>query len=279
MAGRKPGVPGRKRGEWAQILERGAKIVESYDIPVTLRQLFYRLVSEGQIRNTRSDYGQLSARTAEARRLRDFPDLFDGTRTIDRIESYSDPGDALRQLAERYALDRTEGQGYELVIAGEKATLSGLLWQWFGDLGVPVTALRGYDSQTHVDDMADLAKNGRAVRVIYAGDFDASGEDLTRDFVERSGLELTRIAVLPEHIERFNLPPALGKSTDTRAAGFEARHGRLVQVEVEALPPNVLRDLYLEEFNRWWDPTAYASVLEREAADRNRLVQIAAAAK
>jgi hypothetical protein len=36
----------------------------------------------------------------------------------------------------------------------------------------------------------------------------------------------------------------VGKATDSRAAAFKARHGRLVQVELEALAPDDLRQLF-----------------------------------
>ena len=77
-------------------------------------------------------------------------------------------------------------------------------------------------------------------------------------------LYVERVAVLPVQIESLGLPPMMGKRTDSRAASFTATHGRLVQVEVEAIPPNVLQRLYEEAFHRFWDMAAYEAVLERE---------------
>jgi hypothetical protein len=34
------------RKSWPPIVERAAQVVDEYETPVTLRQLFYRLVSE-----------------------------------------------------------------------------------------------------------------------------------------------------------------------------------------------------------------------------------------
>ncbi len=56
------------RLNWQLILVDAAAIVESYDPPVTLRQLFYRLVAAGVIPNTSTAYKTLSSRTAAARR-------------------------------------------------------------------------------------------------------------------------------------------------------------------------------------------------------------------
>ena len=53
---------------WPEVVAHAAEIVNSYDTTVTLRQLYYRLVSELLIPNVDSSYKTLSSRTAEARR-------------------------------------------------------------------------------------------------------------------------------------------------------------------------------------------------------------------
>ena len=46
-----------------------------------------------------------------------------------------------------------------------------------------------------------------------------------------------------------------------------ARHGELVQVELDALPPAVLRDLFETALVEFWDESAYQRSLDREKAD------------
>ena len=53
----------RTAAKWDTPLAHAVAIVESYDTRVTLRQLFYRLVSDGSLRNTQAEYKQLSAKT------------------------------------------------------------------------------------------------------------------------------------------------------------------------------------------------------------------------
>ena len=60
----------------------------------------------------------------------------------------------------------------------------------------------------------------------------------------------------------------MGKATDSRAAGFVKRHGELVQVELDALPPDTLRRLYAEALAPFWDDAAYQLAVEREDDDR-----------
>ena len=66
--------------------------MESYATSVTLRQLFYRLVSAQVIPNSQVAYKRLSALTAEARRDGTFPALIDRGRTIHEYQCSPAPG-------------------------------------------------------------------------------------------------------------------------------------------------------------------------------------------
>ena len=266
---------------WPAILEHAARIVSGYDTGVTLRQLFYRLVSDGTLRNTRSDYSQLSRQTAKARRQGDFPALVDRTREIHRPAVWNGPSDALASLASQYRRDRTEGQEWAVLLGVEKDGLTSLLSRWFTRYGVPVLALRGYGSQSYVDDVrADVEADGRPAVLLYSGDLDPSGEDIERDFIRRAGCfaHVERVALTWEQVERHGLPPQMGKATDSRAASFVERHGALVQVELDALPPDVLRQLYADALGRFVDLSTWRESVERERAERERLEAIAARA-
>ncbi len=56
-----------------------------------------------------------------------------------------------------------------------------------------------------------------------------------------------------------------------RLKPFVKRHGRLVQVELDALPPDVLRGLYTDAIAEFWDPLAYDTATDREETDRRTL--------
>lgn len=257
--------------DWSAILVAAKTIIEQYDTPVTLRQLFYRLVAAQVLRNLPNDYQALSRFTAEARRTDGFPSLLDQTREIYRYETFTSPQVALRWLSEIYRRDRTEGQAVALYLGVEKHGLVQQLRTWFGDLGVPIVALGGYPSQTYVDDIvADVQVQSRPAALLYAGDFDPSGEDIVRDFTARVGCfaDVQRVALSADQIEQYDLPPQPGKATDSRAAGFVARHGALVQVELDALPPEVLRALFEGAIAEYWDGATYHAVLAREKAER-----------
>ena len=248
---------------------------QDFDTGVTLRQLFYRLVSYLLIPNTKSAYTVLSSRTAEARREGNFPAFIDNTREIDRPWSFGGPEEATDWLVRAYRRDRTEGQEYSIYLGVEKRGIVEQLRAWFGhDLGIPILALGGYSSQTYIDEIrSDVRRQARPGILLYAGDFDPSGEDIIRDFEERLGCfqEVRRIALTAEQVEEYDLPPQMGKATDTRASAFIARHGRLVQVELDALPPDTLRGLYQEALDDFWDEEVYEEVLQQERGEREEL--------
>ncbi|UQX09607.1 hypothetical protein [Candidatus Mycobacterium methanotrophicum] len=264
---------GRQTRDWTRIVREAGRIVEGYDTSVTLRQLFYRLVSRELISNTENDYNYLSAKTAEARRQGLFPALVDQTSNIVVPQTFSSPDDARSYLSKSYCRDRTAGQEVSLYLGTEKAGFKAQLWESFGDFGIPILPLGGYASQTYVDGIAEHADRQRRPAVlIYAGDFDGSGEDIYRDFVQRTDCwtEHRQIALTPEQIEEYQLPVLPGKETDTRSKDHALRHGfdSAVQVEMDALDPTVLRGLYQGAIDDFWDDDAYDAAVAAEDADR-----------
>ena len=262
-----------QRPDWPALLEHAAAIVQSYDTLVTLRQLFYRLVAAQLLPNTTNAYKSLSRYTAEARRNGTFPALIDRGRTIHRYRVWSSPGNPRLDPAD-YRRDRTEGQPYSVYLGVEKAGIVAQLQEWFGELGVAILALGGYGSQTYVDEVVqDVEQTDRPAILLYAGDHDPSGEDIDRDFTERTGCwdQVRRVALTADQVTEYGLPPQPGKDTDSRARGFVARHGTLVQVELDALPPDTLRDLFEKALAEFWDEAAHEDALEREGAERRKL--------
>ena len=263
------------RLDWKTILARAAEIVRSYDTGVTLRQLFYRLVAAEMLPNTTNAYKALSSRTAAARRAGWFPSLIDRTRNIHRFLTFSGPRDAQNWLRSRYRRDRTEGQEVSLYLGVEKNGIVEQLEAWFGHMGIPILALGGYSSQSYVDEVvADVSEQDRPAVLIYAGDFDPSGEDIDRDFRARTGCfdHYVRVALNAAQVQEYDLPPQMGKASDTRAKKFLERHGELVQVELDALPPDVLHRLYEEAVDAFWDLSAFEEVVQQEREERALLV-------
>src|SRR5207253_1904465 len=130
--------------KWVTILQEAAGIVRGYDTGVTLRQLYYRLVALGRIKNIQGHYKDLSTYSAIARREGWFPELLDRTRSIHVHRGFPGPGEARAWLSEVYRRDRTEGQSVAVYVGVEKAGIVEQLTAWFGEYGVPILALGGY---------------------------------------------------------------------------------------------------------------------------------------
>lgn len=265
------------RTNWPEVIDAARIIVAEYDTPVTLRQLFYRLVAAGWLSNVHTAYSRLSSVTAKLRRKGEFPRLADNTRTIHQYSTWTSPRDGAEWLADVYRLDRTAGQVYNVFLGVEKAGIVAQLRHWFGEMGMPVVALGGYSSEGYVADITEhIDRDGRAAVLLYAGDFDPSGEDIVRDIQARTDFaKVVRVALTAEQVESYGLPEMPGKASDTRSRGFIERHGRLVQVELDALAPSDLRELFEDALADYWDASAYSAVLAAESADREWLVSLA----
>jgi len=283
----KTAVGGEKR-DWAPILAHAAEIVRSYDTSVTLRQLHYRLVASGfgGYLNNESDYHYLSTKTAAARDDGLFPDLIDPGRVIRELESWSSPADALSDAERYYRRDRTEGQPYQLFLAVEKTGLVEQLSDWFDGLGIPILAFKGRPSQTYRKRIERrIRSEHRPAVLLYAGDFDASGIAIYRDFVSKTAgsWETTRrVALNAEQISEFDLSVNEGKSDDPNTVPFmeefedlHEEHGFTdstpLQIEVDAIDPNDLHALFQTAIDDYWDVDAATELLEEEANDKRTL--------
>jgi len=116
----------------------------------------------------------------------------------------------------------------------------------------------------------------RPAVLLYGGDFDASGEDIDRDLIARTDCwaSVVRVALTAAQVVEYRLPVNPGKVGDSRAAGFIDRHGSLMQVEIDALPPETLRRLYTDAITSYWDVSAYDAVIVRERRDLARLAAV-----
>nr|WP_237492946.1 hypothetical protein [Streptomyces sp. YIM 132580] len=130
-----------ERIRWPAVVDRAREIVESYEGGVTLRQVMYRLVSEGMLPHTAPMYRRLSAQLAKARREGRLLDLIDTVREIHVPPAWPGADSFVAQMPGWLRLDRTEGQEHALYVAAEKDTLRQQLTGWLAAAD-PVLSLR-----------------------------------------------------------------------------------------------------------------------------------------
>ena len=236
------------------------------------------------IANTRQDYSLLSRWTTEARDAGTFPDFIHNGRWIHRLTSFADPDEAHSWLTKLYRRDRTESADVAIYLGVEKAGLVAQLEEAFGDLGLPILPLGGWSSQTFRELVRrEIVADSRPAVLIYAGDFDPAGDLIGDNFAEkvgafaevvRAGLNIDQLAGLPvspfprEKLKHSLIPRFATKYGDRlEALGLP----RLVQFELDALPPDQLRALYQAAADRYFDMSAYQRSLDQEAADIKEL--------
>jgi hypothetical protein len=250
----------RKFPSYEEIVEASLEILRQYDTPITLRQLYYRLVSRRMFPNTLNSYKRLSRTMVRARERGDIPlsAIEDRSRRIlGRGDvGYSSVEEFLRRrikgLVEswkEFTMPMWEDQPYYLLISLEKDALSRLVSQVANRYAVRTFPTKGYPSFSYVLRMAHYIRGrlkGKTTIILYLGDFDPSGVDIERDLTERlrrygaGDFIVKRIALTRDQILEYQLPPMPVKRSDARAPRFVAAYGDEA-VELDALDPNVLR--------------------------------------
>ena len=266
---------------------------------LTLRQLYYQLVSRDVIPNKQSEYSKLSTLLKEGRMggIVDWDAIEDRLRQPSSPSSWDTPQDAMESLIRQYKLPRMEGQQNYIEVWVEKDALSGVLKRVTEKYHIPILVNRGYSSASAMFDAYNRFKDGLTeiqdtfedgvdanVIIFYLGDFDPSGMDMIRDVEDRIRefanrdfesfpLKVIPIALTKTQIKKYNPPPNPAKRTDPRAKAFIKEHGA-TSWEVDALPPNVLNKLLEDEIRRHIDTDKYKEIVSREIADKDRLEEL-----
>lgn len=261
-------------------------IIDQYreHLPLTARQLFYRLVAVHGYDKTEKAYKRLLEYLNRARRAGIIPwnairdDGFSSTGG----GGYNSPEDWIEATiddAAAYHRDRQDGQAFRFEVWVEAEGMVPQIARAVAPFGIPVASSGGFNSTTAKYGAArQIARRDLPTVVLHIGDYDPSGvaiiDSLASDisaFVEDLGgvddPTFSRVAITPEQQQRFGLPGAPRKPTDNRA-GFEDE-----TVQAEALTPDQLRDELLDGLRAWWDPDAYDELLAVEEAERSTLVE------
>ena len=248
---------------------------------LTLRQLYYQLVSRNVVENTERSYKNVGNAVSDGRLagLVDWSAIEDRVRVPRKASEFAD----LQELAEAalasYRLPRWDGQRSYVELWVEKDALAGVLEPLAREWHAVLMVNRGYSSQSAMYEAAirfrHAAKAHSNLVLLYLGDHDPSGEDMVRDVRDRlamfgADVDVRKIALTMEQVEEYNPPPNPAKMTDSRAAAYVEQHG-VSSWEVDALPPEVLSQLITEAFEGLVDVPMMDTIKEREEADKEKL--------
>lgn len=252
-------------------------------LPMTARQIFYRLVGAYAYPKDENAYARLIEMLNRARRARMIP--MESIRD-DRAESMGGGGgytstnewwDGVRASARYYQRPLTEGQPRAVEVWVEAAGMMPMVSRVTSDYGVAVYCSGGFESVgAKYDAAARLARRDMPTVVLSVGDQDPSGlalvdaaaEDVAA-FAAELGAEpptVTRLAVTPEQVRAYALPTAPQKSTDRRGDHMHET------VQAEALSPDQLSAIVRAGLESVVDLAALDAVRERSERERAALV-------
>jgi hypothetical protein len=267
----------RPRADTLALLDQVQAVLDEYrdQLPLTLRQIFYRLVGAHGYEKTERAYDRLGEALNKARRarvvamdaIRDDGFISEAPVSFDSAEAFLD--NAVRWAGE-LRLDRQHGQERRLVLWCEASGMVPQLARVAAPFGIEVCSSGGFDSLTDKHRIGALWTDS-AVTVLHIGDHDPSGVHVFSSLAEDiegfaadygSDVEFFRLAVTPEQAVLYALPSAPPKSTDRRR--FEGQE----TWQAEALDPRTLAAIVAAAIDERIDREIYEAMIEEEEEAR-----------
>lgn len=272
----------RGRDEIQVIRDALFDLLESEN-PMTVRQVFYRAVSAGVIDKTEAAYKSIICRLLglmRRERVIPFDWIADNTRWMRKPRTFSTLESALELTAQTYRRAMWDNQPVYVEVWLEKDALAGVLMEETEKWDVPLMVTRGYPSLSYLHSAADyLATLDKPAHLYYFGDYDPSGVDITRavesgvrEFAPDAEIHFQRVAVSPAQVEQYGLLTKPTKKTDSRSKNFEGE-----SIEVDAIPPAILRQIVRNCIERHVDEDALERLQLAETAERETMQRISSA--
>lgn len=303
-----------KNKERLSIVNEIIKEYQAQDLVLTLRQLYYQLVSRDVIPNKQSEYAKLSTLLKEGRMggIVDWDAIEDRLRKPYTPASFETPQEIIEAAHKQYRKDRMRGQDTYIEVWVEKDALSGVLKRVTSQYGVPILVNRGYSSCSSMFDSYNRFKDSMDDKsktvILYLGDYDPSGIDMIRDIKER-----TREFFLRHFIHEIESEAAAEQEPSVRSNNFIIWFDNYFEIvpialtraqidkydppenpakrtdprakefikkhgssswEVDALRPEVLNSILKNNIEKRIDLSIYEDILEEEKEDRNNLEKI-----
>jgi len=267
---------------WKEIMDRACELIKEYNeesIRPTVRQIHYRLASEqvGGYQNNKRCYKSLSEKLVKARMkgLIDWGGLADHVRYMLWTRLVPTVGELIEQATSSFGEDPWDAMGKRVVVWLEKDALAELIYHVVAGYYVPLAVSRGYSSWTFIYDNLDILKSVLEVKVFYLGDHDPSGLDIERFTKEAMryfgiNLELRRVALTYEQIQRYNLLPNPTKRADPRSKEYIIKYGDVCW-ELDALEPKTLQQIVRSAVESEIEPSIWNKIMDKNRRAREKL--------
>lgn len=249
------------------------------DPPMTVRQVFYQLVTRDVIEKTEKEYKNVVVRLLTEMRLSGevpWAWIVDQSRRRRLNRTFSNIGEAADDAARLYRKSALTLSEQYVEVWCEKEALAGIIGDVTDEFDVPLMVSKGMPSLTFLYGTAEHVRhyaNYDVASVIYQfGDHDPSGvlvlknlENRLRELCPIADLTVERVALTPLMIQSFNLPTRPTKRAGNHhATGFEGD-----SVELDALKPRILRGLCRQALLRHIDELALKTLRVAEESERD----------
>lgn len=257
---------------------------QGYDL--SLRQLYYQLVSRNIVENTERSYKNIGNLVSDARLagMIDWDMIKDRGRQMERNSHWDSPASIVKTAAQAFRIDRWADQPNYVEVMVEKQALEGVLQPICAELDIPFTANKGYSSSSAMYEASkrylNAEQEGKQLHVLYLGDHDPSGIDMTRDVTDRLDLfvggvgmghvQVNRLALNMDQVEELNPPENPAKITDSRARAYIQRFGRS-SWELDAIEPATLAELVRQAVNPLIEQKLWKASGEKQESMRKEL--------
>jgi hypothetical protein len=227
-----------------------ATVASEYDV-MTVRQLYYQVEMRGYVGKTEAEYKKVQRACLQMRLQGElsFDKIVDSSRERREVYQYSGMRQALEDLHQTYRRNYWLDQPVHVEVWCEKDALTSIINPVCVSYGIAFQALRGFESASFAYESAkDIKSIGKPARIYYFGDHDASGWWIVRNLeptLREFGADVTvfHMGVTPEQVHDMGLPTRRAKRSDTRYRGFVQHFGSDSCTEVDAIAPDVLRDM------------------------------------
>jgi hypothetical protein len=292
-------APWRPHKKTARLILQVKKILKEYEdhLPLTNRQIFYRLVAAYGYPKTENFAKNLNDHLTRARRAKQIPFeniRDDGISVMDHAH-YADENAFYKHIhdeSKAYKRDKLARQGLDIRVYCEAAGMMPQLERVCEPYSIPVYSCSGFDSVSGKYELKEscwraFVYKGRRSVILHLGDHDPSGESIFNDGLvqdihaflaedvphkdPREVADFERVALTAEQVARFNLETTPPKPTDSRTANWKGAATGACQLE--ALPPDTLAELLEAAIRRRLDMSIYAEDLKAEEEERRRITK------
>ncbi len=182
--------------ENVMLMRKIRSVIKDYQeqgLTLTLRQLFYQLVSRNIIKNSKAEYEKIGGLVSKGRRggQLDWDAIEDRIRVPKVPQEFESIDDLMEVALRAYRLPRMRGQAQHVELWVEKDAIAGVLAPIASKYHITLMVNRGYSSTSAMKEAGERVRTHckemcvDEATIFYLGDFDPAGEDMVRDVSER----------------------------------------------------------------------------------------------